>query len=325
MSKQQKDYFEEAATRELFVGNLPKGMNDVFKTLDGFCYFQPDREGRPYGFIGFKTAEQCSAALEELTGKEYNRRIIEVKRPNSYKPPKITKQHKKIQQKIATEKWEQEEKLLENYEKQQKIYNEQSEALKYFEEQKQQLREREQLEKDLKIAELQQKLEYYQMREQQEQQQQLRERDQQMRKRELEQLREREQQQQLRKRELEQQQMRELEQQKMRERELEQHLIRERDREQQQMRERELIYEREQIEKQKLIEQLLKFNYEVVTADQYSLIQRISFEPETESEKNVYFALKDMRGLNRMQNGSTAEILYNVLYNKYRHYNLLGI
>ena len=318
MSKQQKDYYPEAATRELFVGNLSKGAEVIFKELDGFSYFQPDKEGRPYGFIGFKSAEQCDAALDELTGKMFNRRIIEVRRPNSYVPPKITKQKKKIQQKLATEKWEEEETVLANYDRAQKEYIEQSEALKYFEEQKKQIREREQLEKDQKILELQQQLEYYQKRDQEILAQQ---------QRDLEQ-----------KRIIEQQRLIDeqllIDQQKRFE---QQHLI-----EQQQLLERqqqeawqkwveneklqaELKIQQEKIEKQRLTEQLQKFNFEVVSAEQYSLIQKIQLSSETESEKNVYFGLKEMKSISGLQPGSTAEILYNALYYKYRHYNLLGI
>jgi hypothetical protein len=307
MSKPQKDYYPEAATRELFVGNLSKGAEVIFKELDGFSYFQPDREGRPYGFIGFKSAEQCNAALEELTGKMFKKRIIEVRRPNSYVPPKITKQTKKMQQKLATEKWEEEETVLANYEKAQKEYIEQSEALKYFEEQKKLLQEREQKEKDQKILELQQQLEYYKKR------------DQEIlaKERELEQKRLFEQQRLEQQRLFEQQQL--LEQQRL----FEQQRL-----EQQQRIEQQLLIERqqqEQIEKQKLIEQLHKFNFEVVSAEQYSLIQEVQFGPETEAEKSVYFGLKDMKSISGLQPGSTAEILYNALYYKYRHYNLLGI
>ena len=311
MSKPQKDYYPEAATRELFVGNLSKGAEVIFKELDGFSYFQPDREGRPYGFIGFKSAEQCNAALEELTGKMFKKRIIEVRRPNSYVPPKITKQTKKMQQKLATEKWEEEETVLANYEKAQKEYIEQSEALKYFEEQKKLLQEREQKEKDQKILELQQQLEYYKKR------------DQEIlaKERELEQKRLFEQQ-----RLIEQQQR--LEQQRLFEQhELQQRLEQQRLEQQQKLEQQRLIERQQQdlIEKQKLIEQLHKFNFEVVSAEQYSLIQEVQFGPETEAEKSVYFGLKDMKSISGLQPGSVAEILYNALYYKYRHYNLLGI
>lgn len=318
MSKPQKDYYPDAATRELFVGNLSKGAEVIFKVLDGFTYFQPDREGRPYGFIGFKSAEQCNAALEELTGKVFNRRIIEVRRPNSYVPPKITKQKKRIQQKLATEKWEKEESVLVDYEKTQKEYIEQSEALKYFEEQKQQ-------EKDRKILELQQQLEYYQKRDQEIIAQQQRDLEQ---KRLIEQqLLQREQQ-----RLIEQQRIIEQQQRFEQQRLIEQQQLLERQQQEAWQKwveneklQAELKIQQEKIEKERLTEQLHKFNFEVVSAEQYSLIQGIHSGPETESEKNVYFGLKEMKSISGLQPGSTAEILYNALYYKYRHYNLLGI
>ena len=89
MSNKQKAYFPEAASLELFVGNLGKGSVSFFESLDGFKYFQPNKQGNPFGFIGFKTPEQCTAAFNELTGKQFNGRIIEVNRPRSYVPPKI--------------------------------------------------------------------------------------------------------------------------------------------------------------------------------------------------------------------------------------------
>lgn len=134
--KEMKPHFKEIAKFELFVGNLSKGTEKEFKKLDGYRYFQPNRDGQPYGFLGFSSQEETDAAMELLTGKEINGRIIEVRRPNSYKPEKVNlKKELKQKQQLALEKWEKEEK--EEKERQQeeantKLLIEQKAELEYY-------------------------------------------------------------------------------------------------------------------------------------------------------------------------------------------------
>ena len=155
--------------------------------------------------------------------------------------------------------------------------------------------------------ELQQQLEYYQKRDQEILAQQQRDIEQ---KRLIEEQR------------LEQQRL--IEQQRIEQQRIEQHEAWQKWIENEKL-EAELKIHKEKIEKERLTEQLHKFNFEIVSAEQYSLIQRIQSSPETESEKNVYFGLKEMKSISGLQPGSTADTLYNALYYKYRHYNLLGI
>ncbi|NBO25149.1 MAG: hypothetical protein EBU93_07980, partial [Chlamydiae bacterium] len=131
--KEMKPHFKEIAKYELFVGNLSKGAEKELKKLDGYRYFQPNRDGQPYGFVGFSSQEETDAAMELLTGKEINGRIIEVKRPNSYKPEKInTKKELKAKQQLELEKWEREEKEREQEEANKKLLAEQKAELEYY-------------------------------------------------------------------------------------------------------------------------------------------------------------------------------------------------
>lgn len=131
--KEMKPHFKEIAKYELFVGNLSKGAEKELKKLDGYRYFQPNRDGQPYGFLGFSSQEETDAAMELLTGKEINGRIIEVKRPNSYKPEKVNhKKELKEKQQLALEKWEREEKEREQEEAKKKLLEEQKAELEYY-------------------------------------------------------------------------------------------------------------------------------------------------------------------------------------------------
>ena len=131
--KEMKPHFKEIAKYELFVGNLSKGAEKELKKLDGYRYFQPNRDGQPYGFLGFSSQEETDAAMELLTGKEINGRIIEVKRPNSYKPEKVNhKKDLKEKQQLALEKWEREEKEREQEEANKKLLAEQKAELEYY-------------------------------------------------------------------------------------------------------------------------------------------------------------------------------------------------
>jgi hypothetical protein len=131
--KEMKPHFKEIAKYELFVGNLSKGAEKELKKLDGYRYFQPNRDGQPYGFLGFSSQEETDAAMELLTGKEINGRIIEVKRPNSYKPEKVNhKKELKEKKQLALEKWEREEKEREQEEAKKKLLEEQKSELEYY-------------------------------------------------------------------------------------------------------------------------------------------------------------------------------------------------